>query len=66
MQNPEQYINYNGQDWTALKLWLEGVQAQKIRLLVAATNHDESNKIRGSLAMIQQILALEPKPAVAR
>ena len=59
MIKPEQHINFAGSDWNALKLWLLATQENKIGLLVSADSHDKSNQIRGSLAMLREILALE-------
>lgn len=54
-----QNIDYNGPTWKSLKLWLESVQQTKIGMLISEPTHDKSNQIRGALAMLQQILALE-------
>lgn len=54
-----QYIQYEGQQWQVLKQYLLQVKESKIGLLVSAKDHDESNKIRGAIFMINQLLALE-------
>lgn len=54
-----QYIQYEGQQWQVLKQYLLQVKESKIGLLVSAKDHDESNKIRGAILMINQLLALE-------
>lgn len=59
MIKPEDYINFNGQDWNALKMWAERKKEIKIGLLVQADSHDKSNKIRGELSFITELLALE-------
>jgi hypothetical protein len=59
MIRPEEFISFEGRDWTVLKAWLQEMRNQKIGLLIQSENHDKSNQIRGSLAMIQQILQLE-------
>lgn len=59
MIKPEQYINFSGQDWTALKLYLEQAREKKIGLLIQADSHDKSNQVRGALQLIQELLALE-------
>lgn len=59
MMKPETYLNYKGQEWTALKMWLEEQKRNKVGLLIGAANHDDSNKLRGALQFIDQILALE-------
>lgn len=52
-------INFHGPDWARIKIHLEKKMEQKIGLLVASRDHDESNRIRGSITMIKEILALE-------
>lgn len=52
-------INFNGQDWAAIRRWLLESKEKKIGLLVSATDHDTSNKIRGALTIISELLALE-------
>lgn len=59
MIRPEEHINFHGRDWAALKMWLEQVKEKKIGLLVIEESHDKSNKIRGSLQLITELLALE-------
>lgn len=56
---PEEYINFHGPDWNTLKLYLEQQKQYQLDKLVAADSHDASQKIRGMLLMIKQILALE-------
>lgn len=53
------YIQYEGQQWQVLKQHLLQVKESKIGLLVSATDHDESNRIRGAISVINQLLALE-------
>lgn len=52
-------IEVNGPTWKIIKLWLEEKKSIKTDLLIGATTHDQSNQIRGSLAFINEILALE-------
>jgi hypothetical protein len=54
-----EYINFHGPDWARIKQYLEKKMEQKIGLLVGSRDHDESNRIRGSISMIKEILALE-------
>lgn len=55
----DKYIQYDGNAWQVLKQYLLAVKETKVGLLVNATDHDESNRIRGAISMIGQILALE-------
>ncbi len=59
MDHPELMIAFQGRDWMLLKHYLQQQQATKISMLLSEESHDKSNKIRGSLQVIQQILALE-------
>lgn len=58
-------INYNGPEWAALKQALLTVQERKVNLLVQAETHDASNKIRGAIQLLTEILAWE-KAAIQR
>ena len=57
--NYDQSFQYEGNQWQVLKKYLQEVKEVKVGLLVKATDHDESNRIRGAISMIGQILALE-------
>lgn len=61
--DPRKHINFAGQDWHILKLYLQQVKETKIGLLIQESDHDKSNQIRGSLALVQQLLALEKQAA---
>lgn len=52
-------INFYGQEWAATKKWLLESKEKKIGLLVSATDHDTSNRIRGAIQVINELLALE-------
>lgn len=56
---PVDLINFAGSDWTIIKMYLEEQRKAKVGLLIGAKSHDDSNKVRGSLAMIDQLLSLE-------
>lgn len=56
---PEDYINFHGPEWAVLKAWLMTKQETQMGILTSDITHDTSNKIRGSLALIREILALE-------
>ena len=63
MIRPEEHITFAGRDWQLIKAWLEEVKEKKIGLLIQSDNEIKSNQIRGSLAMLAEILALESKAA---
>lgn len=54
-----EHMNFNGPEWAAIKRWLLDSQQKKTQLLVQATTHDESMKLRGALTVITEILYLE-------
>lgn len=56
---PEEHIMFAGRDWVVIKAFLLEQRDTKIGMLVSAVDHDKSNQIRGALAMIQTLLALE-------
>lgn len=60
MIDPSEHIMFAGRDWQVLKSWLLSQKENKIGMLTSpSTTHDVSNQLRGSLIMIQAILALE-------
>lgn len=54
-----EHMNFNGPEWAAIKRWLLESQQKKTQLLVQATTHDESMKLRGALMTITEVLNLE-------
>jgi glycerophosphoryl diester phosphodiesterase len=52
-------LNFAGRDWQVLKKYLEDARETKVGLLINAKSHDDSNKLRGSLDMIAQLLRLD-------
>jgi hypothetical protein len=63
MIRPEDHITFAGRDWQLIKAWLEEVKENKIGLLIQSETEIKSNQIRGSIAMLNEILALEKKAA---
>jgi hypothetical protein len=57
--NQELDINFHGRDWILMKAYLEKMQKDKIGLLIGADSQSQSDKIRGALQLISQLLALE-------
>lgn len=62
MLKPEEAINYHSIDWQRLELYLKDLKEKKIGLLISSKEHDQSNRIRGSLEIISVLLGL-PKAA---
>lgn len=52
-------ISFHGGEWAAIRKWLLDSKEKKMGLLVSATDHDTSNRIRGAISMINELLALE-------
>lgn len=52
-------LNFHGYDWPIIRAYLKEVREQKIGRLLQDINHDEVNKIRGALSVIDQLLRLE-------
>lgn len=57
--NPEQYINFNGNDWLVLKAYLKHQLENCIGKLVGDVDNDEANRLRGEIGRIRTILNLE-------
>lgn len=52
-------FNFNGSEWGALKKWLLTQRETKVGLLISAATQETSDKLRGSISMIDQLLKLE-------
>ena len=52
-------INFHGAEWAAIKAVLLEKRETKTKLLIQADTHDKSNQLRGSLYVINELLALE-------
>ena len=65
MIKPEEMLSFATHDWKVLKMWLLEQREQKVGLLIGASTQEQSDKYRGSIAMISQILALESAAQVA-
>jgi hypothetical protein len=58
MVNPND-INFYGNDWRILEMWLAESKEKKVGLLINEPTHDKSNRLRGSLDMINELLRLK-------
>lgn len=58
-----EHVQFEGATWRALKHHLEVKRNNKVGMLVASTDHDESNRIRGAINMLDELLALD-KPTM--
>ena len=59
MIDPKEFINFNGPEWNVLRIYLKEMQDRKTAMLIAENSHDESNKIRGAIIVIRELLRLE-------
>ena len=57
--NIEGRVNFNGPEWEAIKRWLLSTRETKVSLLIGAANQTDSDKLRGAITMIDQLLKLE-------
>jgi ABC-type molybdate transport system ATPase subunit len=60
-----QHIQFEGATWRAIKHHLEEVRANKVRLLVSSETHDESNRIRGAIQVLDQLIAMDKPTAMS-
>lgn len=59
-------INFAGPEWESLKRWLLQAKERKTDLLLRAETWDDSNRVRGAIAMINEILAHEKAALTSR
>lgn len=52
-------ISLYGPDWSAIKEWLTIEREHTLSKLVASQSHDESQKHRGTIALIDKLLFVE-------
>lgn len=63
MDNYQDHIQFEGATWKALKHHLEVTREKKVGMLIGAKDHDTSNLIRGAIAVLDQLLALDKPTA---
>ncbi|UFK09593.1 hypothetical protein [Xanthomonas phage DES1] len=54
----EGYVNFQGSEWGAIERWLLKQRETKIGLLIGAKTQEESDKLRGAISMIDQLMKL--------
>lgn len=59
MIDPVDYISFGSNEWNVIKVYLQQIREKKVSLLIGDRSHDESNKIRGALSVIDGLLRLE-------
>lgn len=58
-------ISLYGPDWTAIKEWLEVEREYRLAKLVGSKSHDDSQKHRGAIDMIDKLLGVEKDAEIA-
>jgi len=58
-------LDVNTPTWKLLKAWLEKKKETKIGLLIGSKDHDESNRLRGALSIIDELFAAEKAAILA-
>lgn len=59
------HINIHGQEWQAIKRWLQEQRELEVQKLVRAKTHDESNEYRGAIRKLDQLLNTEKDARMA-
>lgn len=57
--DPTYKLNYHGQDWVILRTYLSERMESCMSRLCSDLSLDETNKVRGELSAIRDILSLE-------
>lgn len=58
-------ISLYGPDWLAIKEWLDIEREYRLSKLLNAETHDESQKHRGAIQMIDKLLFVEKDAEIA-
>ena len=59
------FINVHGQEWQAIKRYLEEQREIKLKELVGLKSHDESNVCRGAIQILDRLLNVEKDALIA-
>lgn len=59
------YINFNGQEWGAIKRWLQEERDMEVQKLIKATTQDQSNVHRGAIQKLDRLLNAEKDATIA-
>ena len=63
--NLKAHISMHSPEWAVLKKWALREKELLVQKLVKAETHDQSNKLRGAIEFINQLLAVEKDAAIA-
>lgn len=63
--NLKAHISMHSPEWAMLKKWALREKEILVQKLVKSDSHDESNKLRGAIGFINQLLAVEKDAAIA-
>lgn len=58
-------VSLHGPDWSAIKEWLSIEREHLLSKLLNAKTHDESQKHRGAINMIDKLLGVEKDAEIA-
>lgn len=63
--NLKAHISMHSPEWAVLKQWANRERELLVQKLVKTDSHDKSNKLRGAIEFIDQLLAVEKDAAIA-
>ena len=58
-------LSLGGPDWAVIKEWLEIEREHELSKLLNAKSHDDSQKHRGAITMIDKLLGVEKDAKIA-
>lgn len=65
LPNLKARVTLHGPEWLAVKEWLEVKHEHTVRRLIKAKTHDETQKLRGAIELIDELLFVEQDAAIA-
>lgn len=63
--NLTNYINFNGQEWQAIKRWLQEQKEVELQKLIASKTHEDSMRVRGAINKLDMLLNAEKDANIA-
>lgn len=55
----DRHVNWNGPEWTAIRMWLNEQDDKKMAMLLGAKTHDDILELRGAVKFIRYLLGVE-------
>ena len=59
MRSLKGFVNFGSPDWAALKLYLLEVREQRVARLISPEDERSSDRLRGAISLIDQLLSEE-------